>query len=454
LTGDAISRTGKLPLLADYLHTRILVYDTSSVATRGVLILLGQRDINGYCKKAQRIGSNIHVVTMSRISTHSSFEDYLDRQSFGTITNEEYIAQARRLAESLLIPAFVSEMTEELSVNGKLPNITRISLMQTEWDASHINFQVYKKGLISYYVQVSSLDMTLLIITTDPGVMFMKMTGVFVPSTRANVYSAVDTLILATQGIDYVPDIMEYQQVTYLIAWDLNGTSATIRAVGRAPGWIMNDYGMDVTEDIIRIGTTIKNQQWCCAPYPNPTNSNNTANSTIASTSGNFTIPTPKPSNTTNYISILRIPGVDGLSSLLSLPGDMEMIGQLELGNMYEELSSLRFFDNVAYVVTQFDLSPLYVLGLSDPTNPQILGKLNLSSDMFSDNLQPINDNNTLLLSIGQVLDANAYSLGLQVSVLDARNPAQPTMAQHLVIVTVPYSRSHGRYSRPTGGIL
>jgi hypothetical protein len=44
--------------------------------------------------------------------------------------------------------------------------------------------------------------------------MIMNMTGVFVPFTRANVYSAVDTLILAALAYDYVPDPMDYRQFT------------------------------------------------------------------------------------------------------------------------------------------------------------------------------------------------------------------------------------------------
>jgi hypothetical protein len=365
---DAVeARTGKLPLLVNYLYTRVLVYDTSAVAMGGNMTLIFQQDINGSFKKAQRIGSSIHVVTTSRIFSYDSFDDYLDRRKFGTITNEEYVAQARRLAESLLIPTFVRKLTEGLSASGGLPNIARMSTMQSEWNVNQSNLQLYKQGLINYYVQVSSLDLALPMIL-DPGAIYMNMTGVFVPSTSANVYSAVDTLILATQGVNYVPDIMTYQQVTYLIAWKLSEASANMRAVGRAPGWLLNDYAMDVMGDVIRIGTTVKDQHGCCAPYPNPTNSNNTANTTFSIASANFTNPPPKPSNTTNYITMLRIPAGDESSSMLSSPGHMKILGQL--GNMYEKFSSLRFFDNIAYVVTQFDLTPLYVLDLSKPIDP------------------------------------------------------------------------------------
>jgi hypothetical protein len=437
------------PLLQFYLSTRILVYKTSAVTSGGTLTLMFQQDINGDYKKAQRIKSNIHIVTMSRVKNQKLFDEPLDRQNFGTITSKEYITQMRRLAETLLIPAYVRGLTKELSVNGSLPNIARMSIMQTEWNASHFNPQLYKYGLSNFYVQVSSLDLTLPM-TTEPSAvnMIMNMTGVFVPFTRANVYSAVDILILATLAYDYVPDTMDYRQFTYLIAWGLNESSANMRAVGRVPGSLLNEYAVDVVGDVVRIGTTVQDPQWCCIPYPNVTDMINgtttTANSLLFGVTTNYAntmSPTrnSKSSNTKNFITTLRIPAlVEALSSLAS-PGVMKTIGQLGLGNENEEFASLRFFDNIAYAVTQKIVNPsYYVLDLSDPTDLQILGKLNTSGDEFSGYLYSMNDNNTLLLGISDAVkerkDGFLNFFGLQISVLDARNPAQLMVAQHYLI--------------------
>jgi hypothetical protein len=201
------------PIIPVSVGTRVLVYNTSAVATGGSLVLLFQQDINGDFSKAQRIGSVIHLVTLSEIDHQKIFGNPLDRPNFGTVTNEKYIAQTRRLAESLLIPAYVHGLTEELSVNGQLPNIARLSLMQTEWNASGTNPPLYKLGLANMYVQISSLDLTLFM-TTETGVTSMNMSGVFVPFIRTNVYSAVNTLVLATQGVDYVPDSLSLCEVT------------------------------------------------------------------------------------------------------------------------------------------------------------------------------------------------------------------------------------------------
>jgi hypothetical protein len=398
------------PLLKFYLSIRVLVYDTSAVATGGKLILLFQQDIDGELKKAQRIGSIIHLVTTSQINYQRLFDQPLDRPNFGVVTNEEYIAQVRRLVETVLIPAYTRGMTEELTVNGKLRNIARMSLMQTERNVSQFHPQLYKYGLANYYVQVSSLDLTLPMTTESSSMnMSMNMTGIFVPFTHATVYSAVDTLILATRGYHFESDTMDYRAVTYLLAWDLYGASVNMHAVGRVPGSLLNEYAVDVVDNVVRIGTTVKDQQWCCDPTnPNGTSTKNmssttSADATISISDGDTT--TSEAPETTNYISVLRIPALN--QSSLSL-GIMELMGQLKLGNENEQFASLRFFDNIAYAVTQKIINPFYyVLDLSDPTDPQILGKLNTSGDEFAGYLYPMNGNNTLLLGISRAVKKN-----------------------------------------------
>jgi hypothetical protein len=426
------------PVLRDYLSTRVLIYDTSAIATGGTLSLLGQQDINGYIWDARLIGSNIHVVTMSHINYQTLFDKPFNRMNFDDISDVEYIAQVRREAETQSIPAYVKYLSGELVVYGKIPNIARMSIMQTEWNASRVNPRVYQSGLYSFYMQVSSLDLSLPI-TTEPSAMAMNISGAFLPFFSDNVYFTVDTLIAAVQGIDFVPNTMDYHEFTYLIAWDLSKATAEVRAVGQVPGALLNTYSMDVIDNIVRIGTTVKTQRWCC-DLLGPVNATVTTNDTSSSSptdantnDSNSTSPTStsNPSETTNYIFMLRIPSF-GLSSL---PGLMEKMGQLELGYENEEFATIRFFDNIAYAVTRLKIDPFYVLDLSDPMDPQILGTLNTSnSAVFLEYLHPINNNNTLLLAVGLLINENGDSSGLQISVLDARNPTQPKVSRQYVV--------------------
>ena len=69
-----------------------------------------------------------------------------------------------------------------------------------------------------------------------------------------------------------------------------------------------------------------------------------------------------------------------------------------EIGKPNEDLYGVRFFGDTLYLVTFERTDPLYVLDLSDQTNPIVAGELEVTG--FSDFLHPVNDD--LLLGLGQ----------------------------------------------------
>lgn len=97
-----------------------------------------------------------------------------------------------------------------------------------------------------------------------------------------------------------------------------------------------------------------------------------------------------------------------------------------EIGKPNEDLYGVRFFKDRAYIVTFERMDPLYILDLSDPTNPYIAGELELPG--FSDFLHPISEN--LLLGIGKnVGDQGDFSFidGVKIELFDVSNPSSPT---------------------------
>lgn len=69
-----------------------------------------------------------------------------------------------------------------------------------------------------------------------------------------------------------------------------------------------------------------------------------------------------------------------------------------EIGKPNEDLYGVRFFGDTLYLVTFERTDPLYVLDLTDQTNPTVAGELEVTG--FSDFLHPVNDD--LLLGLGQ----------------------------------------------------
>jgi hypothetical protein len=209
---------------------------------------------------------------------------------------------------------------------------------------------------------------------------------------------------------------------------------------------------------VLRIATTIQHWTWWGRPIPidivvdqvgdddnlsvvsDPSTgtsdgSSGGADATIssgASTSSSSamspnTASTSSDSTTENYLITLELPGLNGTE-----PGVIQELGRLQLGKPNETFTAVRFFDDVAYAVTFERRDPLYVIDLSDNSNPTIRGELEISG--FSSYLHPMNADNTLLLAIGEETDENGTTIGIQLSVFNAVDPFNPYAAVRYVI--------------------
>ena len=91
-----------------------------------------------------------------------------------------------------------------------------------------------------------------------------------------------------------------------------------------------------------------------------------------------------------------------------------------------ENLYSVRFAGNRAYFVTFLRTDPLFVVDLSSPANPVLLGELHVPG--FSDHIQPLDEK--YLLTIGSDADEMTGRMGgLQVSIFDVSDSTNPLLA-------------------------
>jgi hypothetical protein len=103
-----------------------------------------------------------------------------------------------------------------------------------------------------------------------------------------------------------------------------------------------------------------------------------------------------------------------------------------------EKLYASRFIGDRAFLVTYRVTDPLYVLDLSDPTDPFVAGDLKV--DGYSDYLHPISD--TLLLGVGKDAipderssdDRGAWYQGVKLSLIDVSDPAKPREADKVIL--------------------
>jgi hypothetical protein len=102
-----------------------------------------------------------------------------------------------------------------------------------------------------------------------------------------------------------------------------------------------------------------------------------------------------------------------------------------------EKIYAARFIGDRVYLVTFKQTDPLFVIGLSDPTKPTILGSLKIPG--FSNYLHPVDENGTKLLGLGRVVDETATSSapviqGLKLSLFDFSDLTKPKELDSYII--------------------
>ena len=96
-----------------------------------------------------------------------------------------------------------------------------------------------------------------------------------------------------------------------------------------------------------------------------------------------------------------------------------------------ESVYSARFMGDVGYFVTFKQVDPLFSVDLSDPSAPEIIGKLKIPG--FSEYLHPYGDGQ--LLGIGMDVDEESVTTdGVKISMFDISNPADVNEEENYVL--------------------
>lgn len=166
----------------------------------------------------------------------------------------------------------------------------------------------------------------------------------------------------------------------------VDGLNINFTAKGQVPGTILNQFSMDEYYDTFRIATSRNSWDgW----------------------------------------------GDNSDNNLYVLDSNMNMIGQIEGLGKKERIYSVRFIGDRVYMVTFRQTDPFYVIGLNDPTSPELLGELKIPG--FSSYLHPISDN--LILGVGKDADPeNGITEGVKVAVFDVSDVSSPIEKGKLIL--------------------
>ncbi len=106
-------------------------------------------------------------------------------------------------------------------------------------------------------------------------------------------------------------------------------------------------------------------------------------------------------------------------NSLYVLDAEMQLIGKAEGLASGEAVQSVRYVGDTAYLVTYRQSDPIFVIDLSDPQKPALLGQLKLSG--LPEYLHPVGDG--LLIGIGRNIGRDGTAAGINLSLFDSSDP-------------------------------
>jgi len=180
-------------------------------------------------------------------------------------------------------------------------------------------------------------------------------------------------------------DISKELEKTVIHKIAINKGNLNYKTTGEVTGHVLNQFSMDEHDGYFRIATT-KNRTW------------------------------------SRYDSKDR----ESYSNLYILDENLKQVGAVEKLAKGERIFSVRFMQGRAYMVTFKQTDPLFVIDLSNPRKPTVLGELKIPG--FSNYLHPYDENT--LIGIGQDTSENEWggvrTKGVKLSLFDVGDVGNP----------------------------
>jgi uncharacterized secreted protein with C-terminal beta-propeller domain len=227
------------------------------------------------------------------------------------------------------------------------------------------------------------------VVTIDigSGLDVVDATGVL--ATGDMVYASAESIYVATQnwqmwqwGRIGSDDDRPQEISTEIHKFDIRSDQVTnYVASGPVSGFLLNQFAMDEHDGLLRVASTTSPAWW----------------------GGGL--------ESESRVTVLE-----------EQDGELVEIGMVDGLGKGEQIYSVRFIGDAAYVVTFRQTDPLYTIDMADPTRPQVVGELKILG--YSAYLHPVGDG--LLLGIGQDATDSGQVKGTQVSVFDVADPADP----------------------------
>lgn len=358
--------------------TRVFLLDMSSDEPR----LLEQATYDAQYVSARLVGDSVRLVT-----TTSPRPPATQPLAAGPNAEEDALAANRRHADTLQVADVLPQVVRTGSGGEVLQEGNAVDCRQTTRARSPRGASTLLVTTMQPSRGLQATDSTA--VTTDGDLVYASQDRLYVATSRWGTVGPVRPLD-DTSRPGSAPGAPNADEVTTEIhAFDTSSDTTTrYVGTGSVPGYVLGRWALSEHEGALRVATT-RQPPW----------DGQSAGETSS--------------------MVVRFAERDGA---LVETGRVEGLGRTE------QIRAVRYFGDMAAVVTFRQTDPLYLLDLSG--TPRVVGELKVPG--FSTYLHPVGDG--LLLGIGQDADESGQVTGMQLSVFDISDPSSPTLVDRLPI--------------------
>ena len=381
--------------------TKFTVYDVSNSSSPEVSRELY---IEGYYMTAREVAGTVRTVThtwmdIPGLQTWITYpEEYWDsgvdddvRLNMREIAAQEAIDNNQKIIEQLSLEDMLPQVHERVG--------SQIITHHMDGDDCS-DFAAPEESLNRGYTSIFTLDL----ISEE-----LEFEADHIVGNWPLVYSSQDTLIITENAWDWWwfwgNDNLD--EATNIHTFDISQPGETAYAgSGRVDGTILDQFSISEHEGVVRVATTTGQwgRWWMANPEPMENHVITLSHATD-----------PQSEN----VRLLEIGRVDGIA-------------------YNETIWSARFVEDRAYIVTFENMDPLWTIDLSDPTNPTIMGELEVPG--VSTYIHPLSDDAILTIGLGPADEETGLGLDwshTRLSLFNVSNFSDPQLSQTLSLSPV-----------------
>jgi inhibitor of cysteine peptidase len=274
--------------------------------------------------------------------------------------------------------AVISQAVQETNGNVELPSVSE-GTKSSDISPTQIYYVDQGNNFYDYYTYTTTFAININNDNQEPTSLTLMMGG------TSSIYASLNNLYLTYSG----PQMRSYSYTslpqTEIFRIKLDPNDLTFGGRGNVTGRILNQYSMDEYNSYFRVATT--SSQWG-----------------------------------------------GGQNNVYVLDMNLAVVGKLENLASGENLHSARFMGDKCYLVTFQKIDPFFVIDLSQPTYPQVLGELKIPG--YSDYLHPFDE--THIIGVGKDTvernEVSSWYQGLKLSLFDVSNVSDPKQISNVVI--------------------